>query len=318
MAEEEARTVSNLLQADFKEPVQINLLPRVVGHGGFAAEGISLSYLDRNYAGSTVRQVMRHEMIHVLDGQLGGELRPTMLLEGLAVYLNGGHFKPEALIARTAELLDMGDYLPFQKITDDFYAVQHETGYLEAASLIEYMVQRWGWDAFSAFYRDIHPVESGSHYDAIDAALQKHFKLSFYDLEIQFVGELERQPENPIFRRDVDLTIRFYDTVRRYQQMLDPSAYFRQFWIPSANEMRTRGIVADYLRHPDRPINRSLETWLVAADLYLRQGRYDAAEEAVEQVNQKLDAQERVMAAVRRFPIDRIRDFSQAAYDQLR
>jgi len=313
MAEEEARTVSGLLKAEFKDPIQINLLPRVLGHGGFAADGISLSYPDRNYAGSSVRQVMRHEMVHVLDGQLGGELRPTMLLEGLAVYLSGGHFKPEALIPRAAELLDMGMYLPFHEISEDFYASQHETGYLEAASLIQYIVQRWGWDAFSAFYRDIHPVDSGSQYEAIDSALRKHFQLSFYDLEIQFIGELERQRENPNFRRDVEVTIHFYDTVRRYQQLLDPSAYFRQFWMPSAKDMREKGIVADYFRHPDRPANQALETLLVAAGAYLRQGEYDLAQAEIERVNLALERQEQGLAAIRLFQTQPIRLFTQAA-----
>jgi hypothetical protein len=312
MADEEARSVSSQLQAEFNEPVQITFLSRVLGHGGFASEGIGLSYLDRNYAGSTVRQVMHHEMVHVLDGQLGGELRPTMLLEGLAVYLSGGHFKPEALIPRAAELVDMGMYLPFRKLTGDFYAAQHETGYLEAAALIEYLVQRWGWQAFSDFYRDIHPVEegkdsNGGHYPAIDAALQKHYQISFYDLEIQFLGELERQPENPNLRRDVAVTIQFYETVRRYQQLLDSSAYFRQFWMPSGKEMREKGVVADYLRHPDEPVNQSLETWLAAAEAYLRQGQFDPAEQAIEMVNQSLDEQEQVQAFVRLFQPEPIR-----------
>ena len=76
MLDEQASMASRSLNTDFREPIQINLLPRVLGHGGFASDGISISYLDRNYAGSNTAMVIHHEMIHILDSQLGGELRP--------------------------------------------------------------------------------------------------------------------------------------------------------------------------------------------------------------------------------------------------
>ena len=72
---------------------------------GLQSDGIWVSYLDRNYAGSNSEIVFHHEMVHVLDSRLGGELRPTILVEGLAVYLSGGHFKYEPLIPRAAALL---------------------------------------------------------------------------------------------------------------------------------------------------------------------------------------------------------------------
>jgi len=284
MAEEETARVSEQLGAQFKDPAKITFLPRVLGHGGFAGDQIYVSYLDRNYAGSTTRQVLHHELVHLLDGQLGGELRPIFLLEGLAVYLSGGHFKPEPLIPRARALLDLGEYIPFQDLANDFYDSQHEAGYLEAASLIEYMVERWSWDEFHAFYRDIHPVSSGGDRHAVDIALQKHFHLSFEELEDDFIAHLEDLPALPEMRQDVRETVDFYNSVREYQKELDPSAYFRKVWLPSGDEMRKRGIVADYLRHPDRPENRILETLLAAGDQYLRAGQYERVERLLEQV----------------------------------
>jgi hypothetical protein len=136
------------------------------------------------------------------------------------------------------------------------------------------MVNEWGWQAFSDFYRDIHPTPDKSQSEAIDLALQKHFNLSFKDLEDQFLEALRRIPVTGSMRDDVRLTLDYYDTVRRYQAALDPSAYFSTAWLPSAEEMRKRGIVADYLRHPDQLENQALEALLVSAGEHLEVGEY--------------------------------------------
>jgi len=235
--------------------------------------------------------VLRHEMVHYLDNSLGGELRPTLLLEGLAVYLSGGHFKEEALLPRAAALLELGWYQPLTELANDFYPSQHETGYLEAGALVEYMIERWGWEAFERFYRDIHPGPRGNNQaDAIDAALREHFEISFAELEADFRQRLQEQDYTPAQREDVRLTVEFYDTVRRYQQALDPSAYYLTAWLPDGEKMRERSIVADYLRHPSAPENVTLETLLVSADEHLRSGEYAEAEKLLEAMNGALDA----------------------------
>ena len=216
----------------------------MLGHGGFADDAISISYLQRNYAGSSSEIVLHHELVHKLDSQLGGDLRPAFFVEGLAVYLSGGHFKPEPLIPRAAALLEQGMYLPLAPLAERFYASQHEIGYLEASALIEYMIERWGNDAFFAFYRDIHPVEgSASQAAAINAALLKHFQLTFGELENDFLQYLSKQPVEGRWEEDVRLSVRYYDTVRRYQQALDPSAYYMTAWLPDNKQMRERNLV---------------------------------------------------------------------------
>jgi hypothetical protein len=293
MTEEQAQDAVQRLDTGFEEAIPIVFLPRVLGHGGFASDTISVSYLDRNYAGSSPELVLHHEMIHILDSRLGGELRPTLLVEGLAVYLTGGHFKPEVLMPRTAALLDTGRYLPLVTLADKFYPAQHETGYLEAAALIEYIVGTWGWQSFSNFYRDIHPAPDDSQSKAIDTALQKHFDLSFPEMEDRFVEALRAIPVTPDLRDDVRLTLDFYDTVRRYQQVLDPSAYFMTAWLPDSNEMRKRGIVADTLRHPSSVENLTLETLLAAADSHLRAADYDKTDALLQTANAVLNELEK-------------------------
>lgn len=291
MIDHEADRAAGQMSTDFSDKITITLLPRLLGHGGFTNSEVSVSYLDRNYAGNAWDRIVHHEMIHLLDSRLGGDLRPTLFVEGLAVYMSGGHYKEEALMPRAAALLmeDLNWYLPLSPLADDFYAAQHEISYLEAAALVEYMVARWGWEAFSGFYRDIHPAPGGLHSAAIDTALQIHFGLTFAQLEQDFITALRSEPGAAAWREDIRLTVLFYDTLRRYQEMLDPSAYFRTAWLLNSPEMRTRGIAADYLRHPSDPANLTLETMLGAASRAVMGRDFVTAEQIIAAVNAVLD-----------------------------
>jgi len=295
-ADAQAEDVASFLQTDFSEPIEIVSMSRVIGHGGFASGDINITYMDRNYAGSDFDLVLHHEMVHILDARLGGSLRPSLFVEGLATYLTGGHFKPEPIVPRASALLElMNDdgsswYLPLEPLADNFYNAQHEIGYLQAAALVEFMVDRYGWEAFTAFYRDIQPATDSKHSTAIDGALQVHFGISFAELEEDFVDMLRAQEVTRDHMDDVRLTILFYDTVRRYQQSLDPSAYFLSAWLPDGVAMRQYGIVADLVRQPSNVENIALETLLVAADKYLDAGHYAESDQALEAVNAVLEA----------------------------
>ncbi len=297
LADEQSQDVVKRMGIGFTAPITITLLPRMLGNGGFASNEIDVSYLDRNYAGSDFGLVLHHEMVHILDGQLGGDYRPSLLVEGLAVYESGGHFKPEPLMPRAAALLPgetgLGWYIPLAELADNFYLSQHEIGYLEGASLIEYMVKTWGWDAFSSFYRDIHTTQDGKPSSAIDAALQKHFQMTLPDLEGNFKLALSRITVTSDMRDDMRLTVQFFDTVRRYQQVLDPSAFFQTAWLLDTPTMRQRGIVADYVRHPAADENLALETLLATAYTSLSQAQYAAVDQVLAAVNAVLDAIQR-------------------------
>lgn len=284
----EAESAVAQLGGTFTEPITLVFLPRVLGHGGFAGDEIYISYLDRNYAGNNPAQVIHHELVHILDGRKGGELRPSIFVEGLAVYLSGGHFKKEAIVPRAAAVIDQGTYIPLSDLTENFYFAQHEISYLQGAALIDYMVTTWGWEAFETFYRDIKPGENRTQIEAIDAALSTHFGLTFEALEAGFIDYLNAQPDDVAAADDIRLSVMFFDAVRRYQELLDPSAYFLTAWLLGITEMSEQGIVADYLRHPSNPENIALETMLVAADQELRAGDYAASESLLESVNRVL------------------------------
>ena len=176
-----------------------------------------------------------------------------------------------------------------RELADHFYASQHETGYMEGGALVAYMVERWGWEAFSAFYRDIHPQPSGSQAEAIEASLLKHFNLTLADLEAGFLERLRQEPVDAGTLEDVRQTVNYYDTVRRYQELLDPSAYYMTAWLPDPGEMQRRGIVADYLRQPVEPANLALETLLAETGVMLKQETYAEVERNLAAVNRVLD-----------------------------
>jgi len=315
--DQQAQHAIQRLGITLEEPVEITLLPRVLGHGGFAGYEISVSYLDRDYMGGEKGRIIHHEIIHILDGRLGGELRPAMLVEGFAVYMSDGHFKAENLLPRAAALLpprpgcvpwsptasdtDQGcglnQFIPLGRLIDNFYFEQHEVGYLESGALIAYMVERWGWPAFSAFYRDIHSVKAapsaarppGQHSYAVNTALNAHFGLDLAMLEQDFRRALENEHVSPREAEDLRLTLTHFDTARRYQALLDPSAHFLSAWLLDTREMRKRQISADYLRRRTAPENLALETMLVASGQSLVVGDYHAMARLLAAANRVLD-----------------------------
>jgi hypothetical protein len=260
-----------------KEKIEINLVPRLLGQGGFAAEEITVTYADDNPANTDAGMVIQHELTHILDGQMGGDERPLIFVEGIAVYLTGGHYHPEPVLLRAAGLLSQGGWMPLALLSEDFYSHQHENGYLEAAALVGYMVKTWGWEAFNNFYRDIHQARGQSTASAIDDALKRHFQLSLAALNDRLAAWLAALPVLPDLGQDVQLTAAYFDEIRNYQGLLDPSADFRQVWLPDPKEMRKRGIVGDYLRSPGSPIQERLTGLLRQTGQDLRLGRYSEA-----------------------------------------
>jgi hypothetical protein len=279
--------VKATLGIDWDKPVEFTMLSRLLGHGGFASSSIALTYLDRNPVGNNLFVIFTHEQTHILDQKLAA-VRPALMGEGLAVYVAGGHFKPnEDLMQRAAALLELGLYLPLGELADNFYPSQHETGYLEGGALITYLVQTYGWDRFKQFYGSF---KSGTDRQMLNNALQINFGKNLDQIEADWLAALRAQPVTPAQRDDVRLTIALYDTLRRYQRLNDPLAYFLTAWVPDTAEAVRRGLVADYVRLPDSPENVALETMLAAAERALEAGQYDRAETLLNSVNAVLDS----------------------------
>jgi hypothetical protein len=290
LVDQQAQRVEERLGITFTDRVAINFIPRVIGHGGFTTDQLYISYLDRNYAGTNLAIVLFHELTHMLDRQIESGYRPSMFVEGIAVFLSGGHFKHEVLAERAAALLTLDLYIPFDEMIENFYATQHEAGYLQAGALVEFMAAVWGKTSFFTFYRDIQLEDGSTPEKAINQALQRHFKLTLPELENRFLSYLHQLNPTSAQVDDVRLTVTYFDTVRRYQQRLDPSAYFREAWLPAADAMRKRGIVADYARWPDHPENYVIEKLLAKVWGFLAAGQYRIVEILLRTINRVLDA----------------------------
>ncbi len=284
----QASQVQGELHHQLSKKIDINLLPVVLGQSGFTTDQIYVSYADLNYTDTNFLLVLHHEMVHFVDADMGGDLRPLILGEGLAVYLTGGHYRDEPLSWRAAALPELGPYIPLTNLADNFYSWQHEIGYLEASSLLEFMVHTWGWDAYNTFYRDIHPVAGGSEAQALDKALQVHFGLTLRQLDDRFLHFLLSIPVIPQLRDDVQLTADLFDTIRLFQQVRQPSAFFQQVWLPDAKQMRQRGIVADYLPRSISPKDEEIEISLVAAGNDWLKGDFNGAEKKLYLVDRQL------------------------------
>lgn len=287
MVDEQAVDVSDRMRSGFDQKISITFIPRLLGHGGFATNGIYVSYLDGDIAGNITGQVIHHEMVHILDANLGGEMRPSMLVEGLAVYMSGGHYKIEALLPRAAALLKLDKFIPLKTLANDFYNQQHEIGYLEAGALIEYMVNKYGWEAYQDFYRHIPNLDSQEK--SLDSALLQYFDINLAQLEQDFLTGLKSQVVTETVRSDLALTVDYFDSMRHYQEVLDPSAYFLTAWLPDGDTMRQKGIVADFLRGPDRLDNRVFEFVLLTVNREIASGDYKLADLMLGVVNLTLD-----------------------------
>src|SRR5664280_255113 len=285
-ADQASASVAGQMGITLDKPIDVTLMSRVLGQGGFTTNSVYLSYLDGNYTGDEMPILFHHEFVHYYDAVEGGNYRPPFFEEGLAVYFSGGHFKPEPLVARAAALLTLGGYIPLTSVANNFYNQQHDISYLEAATLVKYMLDTYGWADFNQFYRDISAPDKGQSDSAvIDAALQVHFKRSFAGLESAYLVYLRRQPFTAEERIDLKMTVNYYDTVRRYQQALDPSAYYLYAWLPDGSVMRQRNIVAGLLRHPAGWQNRLCEALLERTHAEWFSGDYDGAERTLQWTN---------------------------------
>ncbi|MBX3055140.1 MAG: hypothetical protein KF770_01590 [Anaerolineae bacterium] len=267
--------------------LDVYLIDRVIGQGGYAGYSVVVSYLDRSYANNGFHQIMTHEAVHILDRQFAPE-RINSLAEGVAVWASDGHYKPENIDRRAAALVTIGQYVPLAQLFDNFYPVQHEIGYLESAGFVKFLIDNYGWRRFRDFYSSVRAGDAATLSGAVDLKLQQHFNLTLAEAESQWLAFLAQQPPDPATVTDLETTVRFYNVMRHYQQLYDPTAYFLTAWLPHPETLVREGNPADLTRRPRAEVNVTLEVMLQAADTAVRTGNY-------QQANILLDSIERVL-----------------------
>lgn len=276
------------LNTNLEEKLDIYLIDRVIGQGGYAANAMVISYLDRQYSGRGLYEVVVHETVHVLDRQFAPQ-RITFMAEGLAVWVTGGHYKPEDLAHRAAALVEMGQYVPLARLIDNFYPVQHEIGYLQAAAFVQYLVEQQGWQIFKAFYSDVTANDAPTLSEAVDLNLQIYYGRTLAEIEQDWLAYLQQKPASKDDLLDLQTTLRYYDMMRRYQLVYDPTAHFLTAWLPYPEDVVAKGNPADFTRRPQDEINVVLEVMFQSVDGALREADYNHASVLLNSIERVMD-----------------------------
>jgi hypothetical protein len=282
------RQASAKLSEPLASPYNIYFVDRVLGQGGYAVDSIAISYLDRDYTGGGLYEVLVHEAVHLLDQQFATG-RTTFLSEGLAVWVAGGHYHQEDLDQRMTALVELDDYLPIQEVIDNFNIVQHEIAYLEAAGLVNYLIETYGWDHVKAFYSDASPADAATQSAAVNLHLVRHFDKSIVQVEEDWLAYLEEQPRDLSAKINLQKTLRYYDVMREYQLEYDPTAYYLYAWLPAPEEAEVLGTTADFQRHPEFKTNIVLESMLQSASVALFRGDYELVDALLNSVQRVLN-----------------------------
>ncbi len=270
----------------------ITFLDQVWGNGGYAGyTGPMVTYVDRDYTFATsakLEAAIRHETTHRLT--LPGPPN-SILVEGIAVYLAGGHYQIEPIPERAAALLELDLYIPLSDLSRDFYAHQHEVAYLEAVGLVTYLVDTYNWGRFLQLYQLGPQARFGGELDPdwLNEALQKTYGVGLDEVEQGYIAWLESIPPGDQVD-DLRFTIAYCDTYRRYQDLYTGGPMYGFLGPhPSTAGAMSRGIVAEYMREPTALENLVLEALLVAAHQAYLDGNYAPAEQLLDVINDTLD-----------------------------
>nr|MBN1228332.1 hypothetical protein [Anaerolineae bacterium] len=264
------------------KPIPITFIDNIWGNGAYASGELVLSYIDRAYTTLHLPSTLRHEAVHwAMRPVNAGAL--SLLSEGIAVYVAGGHFKEEPIPERAAALVELGYYVPLAELTADFWSYQHETAYLEAAGLVAYLVQTHGLESFIDLYA-YQANNAASEAEKLNEALLAVYNLSLEEVEVDYLDWLAQQyPGDQT--DDLRLTIELFNTIRRYQMLYAPY----QESLPPAVLAAENGQVGEFLRESTLPFNVALEAMLVSANNSLLAGDYVYAERLLAIINSAFD-----------------------------
>ncbi|MBN1660916.1 MAG: hypothetical protein JXA93_21145, partial [Anaerolineae bacterium] len=263
LAESSLDAISDALGLPFDEQMDIYLVPRVFWQGGAAyGDKIQLiSYLDRNYTAVETWSYFTHEGTHALAQDL---LQPKeeggpdgVLVEGLAVWASGGHYRQEPIDEWAALIAATDDYLPLAELrAGPFYDFQHETAYLESASFVKFLVEQYGLDAFKELYGRATGQAAQDN-----LIVRELYSKDYAELEadwLDYLAGVDTTPEQAELWR---LKVRSFELMRRYQTELDPDART----LPSVPTSWSTDTLGVFLTRTGAPHNVVIETALIAA-----------------------------------------------------
>jgi hypothetical protein len=275
-------------------PYHVYLVDRVFGQGGYANDRMVVSYLDRNYAGGGLNELLVHEATHLIDDAFATD-QITFLSEGLAVWASGGHYQQQDLGQWMAALIELGQYAPISDVTNNFFSTQHEISYLEGGSLIDYLVNTYRWPTVRGFFTEVTADDGATLADAVDLNMRASFGRTLKQVESDWLTYLSRLPRDREARENLSTTIRYYDVMRRYQIAYDPTAYYLYAWLPSPELAEQMEATADFTRHPKSDINISLEAMLLSANQSLLLGDLSRSNALLDSVDRVINNEGRFL-----------------------
>src|SRR5688572_9559321 len=214
-----------MMKAEIDSKIEVHIIDRIFRNGGFGGHGdIVISYTDRYYGptvgGKGLETLARHEFSHAASiSPENSGAAVDFNYEGLAVYVAGGHYKPELLAQRGAALYDLGLSVPVDELIP-----QHELSYLHAAMILTYIVDRYGegklWKFLSA-----DQTPSDGQLLPMENAIQLTFGVSLEEFDRGFQAWLESNDPGEQLD-DLRLTVALQDTRREYQDRYSPDPLF--------------------------------------------------------------------------------------------
>lgn len=273
--------ISAALGANQEGAVEIYILDRVYGQGGYAtSDWVAITYTDRNYAPARLDLVLRHELAHRLDRALGCDSALTLLREGLAVYLSGGHYNPAPETYYLSTLRAAGLYIPLGELVQNFYMHQHEIGYLESASLVAFVESTDGREGVRTLCTASGVKQEG---ETELARLQRGLSALGYadvaEFEQAWWAWAERTPAVTEAAEALRTLTFLVDTMRAYQQAYDPVAYYLTGMLPDPAWAENHALpVADFARAPQQAEAVALELLLAQAIRAYESGHWQRAE----------------------------------------
>jgi hypothetical protein len=181
--------------------------------------------------------------------------------------------------------------VPLCRLRYDFYAAQHEVAYQEGASFTAYLIRTYGLELFRQMYaaqkpqRGDHKIDVETFCAADNRRIVAPTGKRAIALEQDWLAYLETLRPTAEQRRAWALTVRFFDTMRRYQEALDRPA--RQ--LPPPPDDWDRATAATFLNAATGRRAAVFETMLGATLPAVRRGDLDHATTLLDAIEASLD-----------------------------
>jgi hypothetical protein len=272
-----ANAFEEIMQAEIGSKIDVYMIDRMLRNGGFGGGGkVMISYTDRYYGptvdGVGLETLARHEFSHAADISLESALDGVEFnYEGLAVYVAGGHYKPEPLAQRGAALFDLGHSVPINEIIS-----QHELSYLHAAAILTYIVDTYGEEKLWEFLK-VDTIPDGQLVP-LEEAIRLTFGISLAEFDQGFQAWLEKnEPGEQL--DDLRLTIELQELRREYQETYASEPRFIQ--LEEVDSVARRENLPIVMREARAPSNIAVELIIAHGQQPIVDGDYAEAENLI-------------------------------------